>query len=353
MTTSTYVKKILIATAGAVLSWATMEINPLPSKAAVFFGNDKLSGGFRWDAAPRIINGNERSLDGGLRYSLQGGSYQAYRDLFTWDVVPSVSEFQNAIESAFNAWTLIDPESGLGTDLFFVADLETEVVGTGRGGVNTAGAEIDLLAAIDGTFWNPGNSGQQAEAFFQARRGDVTLTSGTAGYSGGGAISGADITFNNNPSAVYSLNIFQLVLTHEIGHTIGFGDVEFNINPGVFIDDNFDGSSSKTALATLTNSWAHLVNPFNPAASPLFLFDVPNADPGIDTFGVDILMESLIPSALIGDPNPLRNDDYGGRQFLYPFVQAASVPEPTSTLGLVVIVGLGVQSRLLKKRKEY
>ena len=26
----------------------------------------------------------ERSLDGGLRYSLQGGSYQAYRDLFSW-----------------------------------------------------------------------------------------------------------------------------------------------------------------------------------------------------------------------------------------------------------------------------
>ena len=31
-----------------------------------------------------------------------------------------------------------------------------------------------------------------------------------------------------------------------------------------FIDDNYDGSTSATALATLTNSWALLVNPFNP-----------------------------------------------------------------------------------------
>jgi hypothetical protein len=350
MTTSIYAKKISIAITSAILSWTAIGTNQLPSKAAVIFGNDGLSGGFRWDTEPRIIDGNERSLDGGLRYSLQGGSYQAYRDLFTWDVVPSVSEFQNAIEIAFNAWTFIDPVSGLGTDLFFVADLETEVVGTGRGGVNTAGAEIDLLAAIDGSFWNPGNSGQRGEAFFRASFGDVTLTSGTTGYSGGGAISGADITFNNNPSAVYSLDFFQLLLTHEIGHTIGLGDVEFNINPGVFIDDNFDGSSSETALATLTNSWADLVDPFNPAASPLSLFNVPNADPGIDTFGVDILMESFIPSALIGDPNPLRNDDYGGRQFLYPFVQDTSIPEPTSTLALIVIAGLGTGSTLLNKR---
>jgi hypothetical protein len=45
-----------------------------------------LGGGSRWDAAPRTVNiggtNFERSLDRGLRYSLQGGSYQAYRDLF-------------------------------------------------------------------------------------------------------------------------------------------------------------------------------------------------------------------------------------------------------------------------------
>jgi hypothetical protein len=36
----------------------------------------------RWDAAPHFVDGVERSLDGGLRYSVQGGSYEAYRDLF-------------------------------------------------------------------------------------------------------------------------------------------------------------------------------------------------------------------------------------------------------------------------------
>ena len=57
-----------------------------PALAGVVFGTDgNLGGGFRWDAAARTISGNERSLDGGLRYSVQGGSMQAYRDLFSWN----------------------------------------------------------------------------------------------------------------------------------------------------------------------------------------------------------------------------------------------------------------------------
>lgn len=135
-------------------------------------------------------------------------------------------------------------------------------------------------------------------------------------------------------------------MTHEIGHALGLGDVEFGINPGIFIDDNFDGSDRATALATLTNSWAGLVDPFNPAASPLSLFDVQDADPGVDTPGVDILMESFIPDALIGDPTSLRNDDYGGRQFLYP------VPEPSSAFGLLVFGALGAGSVLKRKKKK-
>lgn len=304
-------------------------VGPSPADATVIFGNIGLSNGFRWDAAPRTFNGLERSLDGGLRYSLQTGSYAGYRDLFTWQgAAPTVFNFQRAIEGAFNAWTLADPVSGLGTDLFFRADLGTTAHGTGFGGVNPAGAEIDLLASTNTAFWDLGDSGQQGMSFFDTGAGGVTLTSGTVGYSGR-AISGADITLNNNPQAAYSLISFQLLLTHEIGHALGLGDVEFDINPRFFIDDNFDGRSSATARNTLTNSWARLVDPFDPSASPLFLFDVPNADPGIDTSGVNILMESSIPSALFGNSTPLGNDDFGGRQFLYPFVLT---PEPSSIL---------------------
>ncbi len=321
---------------------------PNSSSATTIFGNTGLDGGFRWDAAPRNLNGWERSLDGGLRYSLQTGSYAGYRDLFSWrGTAPSVFDFQQAIEDAFHAWTIPDPVSGLGSDLFFIADFGVTAIGTGVGGVNIAGAEIDLLAVTDSVLWNPGDSTQRAETFFNAVGGGVTLTSGTEGY-GGGAITGADISFNNNPQAVYTLDFFQLLLTHEIGHSLGFGDVEFDLNPGNFIDDNFDGNSSAAALLTLTNSWAGLVNPFDPSASPLFLFDVPNADPGIDTSGVDILMESTIPFALLGDSTPLRNDAFGGRQFLYPFVQT---PEPSSILlvstGLICLFGW--QRRKLEK----
>ena len=83
--------------------------------------------GSRWDAAPRTIAGNERSLAGGLRYSVTGGSYSAYRDQFSWNTVPSVAAFQQAVEQAFGAWTSVDPVSGFGTSVSFASDFATPV----------------------------------------------------------------------------------------------------------------------------------------------------------------------------------------------------------------------------------
>src|SRR5262245_23295476 len=73
----------------------------------------------RWDAAERSVDEEERSLAGGLRYSLEGGSYEAFRDQLTWDVTPSAAEFQAAVEGAFAAWQAVDPITGLGTSLTF------------------------------------------------------------------------------------------------------------------------------------------------------------------------------------------------------------------------------------------
>ena len=303
-----------------VAALTILGISPAGSSAAVIFGNSGLSWGSRWDAAPRTISGRERSLDGGLRYSLQGGSYEAFRDLFSWQgAPPGVAEFQAADEDALEAWTIFGPASQLRSDLEFTEDLGTAVVGPASGGkVNLAGAEIDLLATNNGFLWNPGDSSQRAEAYFgTSGLSNVTLTSGVSNYTAF-AISGSDIKINNDPSALWSLPVFQTVLTHEIGHTIGLGDVDISSSFGKFIDDNYDDTNSATALATLTNSWASLVNPLDPADSPLALYSVANSDPGFDTPGVDILMETNIPASLFGDPFPLRNDDFGGRQFLYP-----------------------------------
>jgi hypothetical protein len=307
------------------------------------YGNSGLSGGYRWDAAPRNILGNERSLAGGLRYSMQGGSYQAFRDLFSWQSLPSVADFQLTVEQAFNAWTAVDPATGLTTALSFAYDQNTAVVGVGTtaGGVNIAGAEIDLLAATDAGSWNPGSSGLQGETYFQAFGSSLTLTSGSTNY-GAGAIGGADITLNNNPQARYTLDVFRLLLSHEIGHALGFADADVQSGPaGNFLDDNYDGSSNASALATLTNSWALLVNPLNPAASSgLSLYTVLNGQPGIDTPGVNILMESEGLGGQFGNLTPLSNDDYGMRQFLYPSLVTVAVPEPGSAALMATVPAL-------------
>ena len=91
----------------------------------------------------------------------------------------------------------------------------------------------------------------------------------------------------------------------------------------MFIDDNYDGTTSATALATLTNSWALRVNPHDPAASPLALYAVADADPGIRTPGVNLLMESKglgisNPGNPVTNLVPLTNDEFATRQFLYP-----------------------------------
>lgn len=287
------------------------------AEGGVLISGNGLAGGIRWDAAPRTIGGNERSLDGGLRYSMQGGSYEAFRDLLQWNTVPSVAAFQLAVEQAFAAWTTIDPATGLQTDVTFVADLATAIAGSGDiNGVNANGAEIDLLAL------NGGTTSVFARTGFQTVSETVTLTTGT-NYTSAPAIAGIDITFNNNPSAkLTSLNIFRRLLTHEIGHALGLHDLENANAQSVFIDDNYDNTSATTAAATLNNSWALAIDPFDPSASDLNLYTVVDGNPGLDSPGVDLLMESN--GLGIGGSNlddrlvPLTNDDYAMRQFLYP-----------------------------------
>ncbi len=332
------------------------------SVAGVIFGftSSGLDGGSRWDAAPRNFNlsgtNYERSLSGGLRYSLQGGSYQAYRDMFSWSGgAPSVAAFQTAVEQAFAAWTVPDPASMLTTQVSFVADLNTPVVGiSGGGGADSRGAEIDLFAATDAGLlgsrqqWHSGRNLVQRS--WRQRSSDPHFRNGRLRWL---AISGADIIINSNPGAVYTLDLFRRLLTHEIGHAIGLGDVEGSINPGRFIDDNFNGASSATALATLTNSWTSLVNALNPALSALSRYTVPFANPGTTTPGVDILMESnglgIATGNPVGNLTPMTNDDYGTRQFLYPSI--IRVPEPTTLALAVVGAALAAVHRLRRRRR--
>lgn len=321
-----------------------------PATAGVIFNNSGLSGGSRWDAAPRTVAGvGERSLSGGLRYSLQGGSFQSYRNLFTWNSLPSVSDFQTAVEQAFGAWAAADPFTGFVSGVSFAADLSTAVSGVVGGGSNTQGAEIDLFGVADASSWNPGSNGLQGEAWFGGLGSTVTLTSGTANYANSFAIAGADVYMNSNSQAVWNLDTFRRVLTHELGHAIGLGDVESGLNPGRFIDDDFDSSSSATIVATLTNSWSSKVNPLNPAASTgLNVFTLSGG--ALTTSGVDILMESngvgISPGNPVTNLFPLTADDYSTRYFLYPTLTA--VPEPSS----LAILAVGAAAAWAARRRS-
>ena len=293
--------------------------------AQALFGNDGLEGGARWDAAPRVIEGLERSLDGGIRYSLQGGSYRAFRDSFSWTQVPSEAEFTALVQQAFDAWGVTDPVSGFASSLTFVYDPATTADSTLLGGepggaIATPGirlgSEIDLFAA------NLGASFPRAQGTFSTVPGPVQLTSGTPNYPAE-TISGADIFINANPDAIYSPDVFRRLLTHEIGHALGFDDVDQSSNAQNYIDDDYDNSTRFTATATLTNNWAHLVDPLDPSASPgLSTFDLRGIVFGFWMAGIDILMESqglgVGPSNPVENLTPLSNADYSIRQFLYP-----------------------------------
>jgi hypothetical protein len=320
--------------------------------AGVISGSNTLDGGSRWNADYFDISGiGERSLDGGLRYSLQGGSMSAYRDLFSWNLLPSEQDFTNAVQGAFDVWSSVDPVSGLGSDLSFVSDFSSNVQGILGGGSNIAGAEIDLFGVNDAYFWDPGNNRNQGETWVSTKSTLATLTSGTTNYQAR-SISGVDIYLNNNSNAVYTLDVFSRLLMHEIGHGLGLRDVESNISSS-FIDDNFDPNDP---VNTLNNSWASLVNVYDPKSSPLSVYNIGNAT---SVSGVDLLMESNGLGISVGNPlgnqNPLTNDEYGMRQFLYPFIASntqdpTTVPEPSTFILFIFAVLLMNRKRLLKRK---
>ena len=308
----------------------------------------------RWDAAPRTVGGEERSLDGGLRYSIGGGSYEAFRDRIRWiPEQPSAEEVRQAIRRAFEHWTIGDPVSGLPAGFHFVEDLETEAVDDpgepfpqgDSFGLNR-GAEIDVFVETP----HAGSEyGASVVLSLDPGARELTLTSGTSGYPGL-AIAGVDIRIN--PRYSWTLAGFELLLTHEIGHALGLTDVDSRASiegeDAPFLDDDYDPSTSESARATLTNSFADRIDPLDPDASELNTWHGSlKTDPGLDTPGVELLMESegildLLDAQRAGEPI-LQADEFAARQFLYPVVPSPASASVDRRLVFLVsgLAGLG------------
>ncbi|MEM9177469.1 MAG: hypothetical protein AAGC67_19815 [Myxococcota bacterium] len=305
----------------------------------------------RWDAALRFVDGEERSLVGGLRYSIEHGDYGVLKDEFLWlGTPPTDAEFEEAVGRAFEHWEIVDPATALPAGFYFVEDLATTAVDqpptnpfdpAAYLGAN-AGAEIDIFAETP----HAGPSfGASVVFFLDPVSDDLTLTSGTPNYDGV-AIAGADIRMNT--AFVWTLSSWETLLTHEIGHALGLADLE--VSPGQanvsgFIDDDYDPSTSATAAATLTNPFALQIDPVDPDASALFSFPGNlNTDPGLDSPGALLLMESQGWQDLRNTDPKLQNDDFAGRQFLYP------VPVPEPGVGLMLVVGAATLPLLARRR---
>lgn len=300
------------------------------------------AGWARWDAAPRYVGGEERSLDGGLRYSIEHGDYAVLRDDVLWLAgnPPSVADFEAAIARAFEHWEAVDPATALPAGFYFVEDLSTPAVDQAPNNPNNpnaylglnAGAEIDLFVATP----HAGSSyGASVIFFVDTVEDDLTLTSGTTNYPGL-AITGADIRMSD--SIVFTLSAFETLLTHEIGHALGLADLEAvpsGVDVSGFLDDDYDPSTDASVLVTTTNSFALVIDPDDPDVSPLLSFGGNmNTSPGLDSAGVNLLMESEDWLSLRFTDPKLQNDEFAGRQFLYP------VPVPEPNTGWMLVVGI-------------
>ena len=335
----------------------------LPSSAGAFRVIGSPSAGWaRWDAAPRYVGGEERSLSGGLRYSVETGSYAGLRDQFIWfPEVPTEQAFAGAVRRAFEHWTVVDEVTGLPAAFYFVEDLSTAAVDvfavsglmTSWTGPNeraevglffglNAGAEVDLFAETPHAGSGFGGS---VVFFVDPAPGGLMLSSGRPGYSGR-AISGADIRIN--PRFQWTLSGFEILLTHEIGHVLGFADLEASVEGSLvsaFLDDDYDPNSSAQAGATLTNPFALAVDPYDPDGSGLSSHaGSMGSDPGLSSLGVELLMESDGFFDLTHATQKLQNDEIAGRQFLYP----VALPEPG--VGLMLAVGAATLSWCAERR---
>lgn len=259
------------------------------------FPSDDLEDAVRWTNQPgSLAEDGQRGLGGGVEYALAADFCEKLLPAFIDEPKPDCATVRELLDDAFRQWGEGSPHLSF-TDV--TGKIEPEVPPPdARDPARGYGAEVDVLAAAPPGFLHPGPFGAEAVIYF--------LPAPPVGGDGrpllGNTLTSADIFVNpakcfyiSSAMARSTCNHFPSLMLHVIGRALGLGSPDQNPKR------NWDNDSQPDN--------AVVINCEDPTRGLRLSRRI---DPEAAMISGQGLAQRVLPG--------LRNDDIGGRDFLYP-----------------------------------